>query len=332
MSKHVFIVLASFNGIEYIGEQLDSLLSQSWPCVIHIFDDGSTDGTVEMIRAKYLKYDNIHLTVNTHKLGFAHNFEQGIRYAYDAGADLIALSDQDDLWTPDRLKRMCTDVLQEAQTIPLLAYSDLSMISGSGRPLHPSYFGYRGYTNRTSNALATALGQNGVMGNTILMNRRLAELSLPFPPKLHAHDYWISLLAELYGKCLFIPEPLVHYRIHTHNTSNSLRSLNNLAKESLWRRVIDRNYRLPYKEDSRALLIEHVLDQVAIERPSNKVTQPLSEDNQALLRGFLHYLNFDKPRWYLAYWMLKNQFIKKKLKYKTRFLYRILTTRRYSKR
>lgn len=327
MRTPVFIVLATYNGVKFIGQQIESLLSQTFPCHIYIFDDGSTDGTIEFIRDNYLSLSNIHLRINAKRLGFVKNFEQGIKTVYDLGAQYVALSDQDDIWCNDKLANIISALEAGDQTAghPTLAYSDLQMVDINGDPTHSSYLKYRGYKNRGNDSLATALGQNGVMGNTILMNRALVEHVLPFPDNLHSHDYWISLIAQLQGRCVFISKPLVKYRIHDQNASNSVQTLAGTPEysTSFWQRLVLRNYRLPYKEDTRVQTLSKALELIG----QNNDT--VSKHDAMLIKGFLHYLNFDKPRWYLAYWMLRHRFIRKSLKFKLLFTYRILVTSRY---
>ena len=334
MHPHVFVVLTTYNGIDYIGKQLDSLLSQTCPCHIYIFDDGSTDGTIEFIQAHYLWYPNLQLTLNKTRLGYVKNFEKGVRHTYNLGAHLVALCDQDDVWHPDRIKKMKA-VIDTEKSSPTLIYSDLQMIDDNETLLHPSYLQYRGYSTRSNDSqhgLATALGQNGVMGNTILMNRLLVKRILPFPKDLHVHDYWISLIAQLYGRCIFIPEALVSYRIHNNNSSNSVHSLANPKpqyRKSFWKKHRQRDYPLAYKEDSRDKTLRYLLDQ-RCNTKNSLLTNEISRHDKSLIIGFLHYLNFDKPRWYLACWMLKHRFIRKSWKLQLRFVYRVFATKRYS--
>lgn len=343
-----FIILATYNGVEHIAEQLDSLLSQTCACEIYIFDDCSTDGTVELIQEAYLHHDNLHLTLNDSRLGYVKNFEQGLLKTLNLGAQFFALCDQDDVWSPHRIQKMRAALSLNNHDTPTLAYSDLRMMNTEGKVIHPSYLKYRSYSAkrcRSSHSLAIALGQNGVMGNTILMNRALLEKALPFPNELHTHDYWLSLVAQLSGQCVFIPETLVSYRIHMGNSSNSLQALTDIPSrhpKQLLHRLLTRDYRLPYKEDSRDQVLRAMTDQFSTDYPDpastpdkdkklqmNGLLGSVSKKDIELVRGFLHYLDFDKPRWYLAYWMIKNNFIRNGWRHKLRFIYRIFVTARY---
>ena len=329
-----FVIVATYNGVNYIAKQLDSLLAQSCPCLIHVYDDGSTDGTVELIQSKYLQHENVELTLNKKRLGYVRNFEQGIKRAYELGAQYLALCDQDDIWHPQRIEKMATALLTANTETPTLVYGDLQMMDNNEQFTHSSYLHYRKYNSRADSSprsLAVALGQNGVMGNTILMNRALTEQILPFPKHLHSHDYWISLIAQLNGKCILVSEPLVNYRIHSSNVSNSAQSLTDSTSKNLketWRRLKQRDYRLPYKEDSREQALNYLLD--LSNESSGNLTGEISAQKRSLITGFLHYLNFDRPRWYLAYWMVRHNFIKKGIGHKLRFIYRVLMTTRYT--
>jgi len=103
----------------------------------------------------------------------------------------------------------------------LLCHSDLQMIDSQEKEVHASFLKYRRYSTNQKRSLPTALGECGVMGNTILMNASLASCALPFPAGLHVHDYWLGLIAELHGHRLLLNEALVSYRIHEGNASNS---------------------------------------------------------------------------------------------------------------
>lgn len=101
--KTVSVVMATYNGEKYLREQLDSILGQSYP--IHeliIQDDCSADGTIGIVRQYMEKYPFIKLFVNEQNVGYNENFH---RAAMHATGDFVALSDQDDIWFPQKLER-----------------------------------------------------------------------------------------------------------------------------------------------------------------------------------------------------------------------------------
>ncbi len=102
-NKTVSVVMCTFNGERYVGEQLDSIVAQTWP--IHeliIEDDGSTDRTVEICREYASRYPFIQIVVNDRNLGLDANFEAA---TMRSTGDFVAFSDQDDVWYPERISR-----------------------------------------------------------------------------------------------------------------------------------------------------------------------------------------------------------------------------------
>src|SRR5688572_22956866 len=96
----VSVALCTYNGANFIGEQLQSICSQTMsPNEIVICDDASTDKTISCIREIKNNYPAIDWKIvkNTSNLGYVKNFEQAISLA---SGDIIFLSDQDDVWLP----------------------------------------------------------------------------------------------------------------------------------------------------------------------------------------------------------------------------------------
>ncbi len=261
----VDVVLCTCNGARHIEAQWQSLQSQRWPVRIHVFDDGSDDETVSLISGMLRPgVDQLH--ASSDRLGHVGNFERGLRTVLDSGANYIAFADQDDVWRPDRvavgMARM-HECEQADPDLPVLVHSDLAMIDATGQPMAESYLAWRGYRLGNSPDLARVLGQNGVMGNTMLINRALGSLALPFPRFTPYHDYWLAIAAELFGRRVFIDRPLVDYRIHRDNASGKAALMADAAGAARLRRagqgLWQRNLKLPFREDSRRAMIETLL-------------------------------------------------------------------------
>ena len=101
-ANNTAIVLCTYNGEQHLQAQISSLLSQSWPATVLAFDDGSTDSTLDILRAHESSQFRVHQ--NACNLGYVKNFEAGIAAALAAGFEFIAPADQDDIWTQDRVK------------------------------------------------------------------------------------------------------------------------------------------------------------------------------------------------------------------------------------
>jgi len=326
----VAIVLCTFNGAKHIQAQLDSLATQIWPIAVRVFDDASTDATVTLLKQYENKLD-LKVHVNQKNIGYVTNFESGIAQVIDEGFDYVALCDQDDLWNAERTAKGMQAVQsienQFGPAAACLAHSDLRMIDSNNQCVHPSFFKYRDYDISSKRDLATVLGQNGVMGNTILMNRALAELALPFPDALHVHDYWLAVLAELHGHRVLVNEALVDYRIHDANASNSTSDIkfgvSRLLDKKSWNGFVQRDFRLPFKEDFRLNVIDALLNE------SSKFPKP-DGSQVRLLTTFRDYLKFKGSRTRMLVSMLKAGFFRKNLKHRIRLIFSTLLTTRYT--
>ena len=105
---NVLVILASYNGVKYIEEQIDSIIAQMGVNVtLIIFDDCSNDGTVELV-STLKKYEQVQLIHNNVPTGSAaNNFFNALSSFEDSFLqrfDFIAFADQDDIWLPNKLQ------------------------------------------------------------------------------------------------------------------------------------------------------------------------------------------------------------------------------------
>lgn len=310
---------------------MESLLAQSHEVSIHVSDDVSNDETIARVSNRLRDgIDTLH--VNANNTGFVRNFAQGLKRAVEAQAQYIALSDQDDIWEEHRvaagMQAMSDLECLHGSDAPLLVHSDLKLIDSNAKQSHPSFLAYRRYRITSRRCLNTILGENGVMGNTVLMNRALAELCLPFPESLHVHDYWIALMAELFGHRALLDEPLVSYRLHENNASNTAESMSRGLLAGLanikWRKLLARDFKLPFKEDSRMQVLKELL--------ANPDDYPaLSEDQQSRINQFVDYLNFSQPRLKSLAYLMTSGVARSGLRYRIRLIFAVLLTTRYAR-
>jgi glycosyltransferase involved in cell wall biosynthesis len=215
--KSVSVAMATYNGARYLEEQLVSILSQTHPPdSIIICDDCSTDRTVEILHDFSLRYPSVQYTVNAERLGVIGNFKKAVSLA---NGDYIALSDQDDIWMPEKLEALVCEMNRiENADLPAIVFSDLSVIDSNGKPLNPSFWnelGHDGYRH----CYQTLLFGNFLTGCTILMNRNMKPYFAAMPQNVLMHDAWLGLIAYSFGKVAEIRQPLVYYRKHENNTA-----------------------------------------------------------------------------------------------------------------
>jgi hypothetical protein len=121
---------------------------------------------------------------------------------------LIALSDQDDAWHPDKLSTLRGQIGDA-----ILVYSDQRLVDAEGRLLRDTL--WQGRSNNYT-SLTSALVANTITGAATLFGRELLELVLPFPdtPGFQFHDTWIAVMALTAGRVGYVERPLYDYVQH----------------------------------------------------------------------------------------------------------------------
>lgn len=236
--------MATYNGEEFIRDQIQSIQEQSykkWHLIIR--DDGSSDNTVAIIR-QFCSHDNrIELIEDSEhtRLGASANFGRLMNHAMDIGADYIAFSDQDDVWKRDKLNGQLQVMKNiEARTgknTSVLVYTDLEVVNEQLDHIHPSFMSYQGISTKKDISLQTLLVQNCVTGCTMLINRPLLQLAVPVPDTAHMHDWWVALCAASYGVMDFMPSVTVRYRQHGKNIAGA-GGIRRLRQISRWRSTL----------------------------------------------------------------------------------------------
>jgi glycosyltransferase involved in cell wall biosynthesis len=218
----ISIALCTFNGEEFIQEQMDSLLGQSYPNIeIIIVDDCSTDQTPSVLSRYVSEFTHIRLIRNDKNLGYNKNFEKAIKLCK---GEFIAMCDQDDIWHPDKLK-----IQWEAIGNNELIYHDSEFVDSLGREINfrmsDKFNFYKG------NSPLPFLFMNCVSGHSILMKRSLLDNIFPFPEGFH-YDQWIAYIAAGRGYIGFVDQCLIRYRQHARNSTDILAVRSNLQKAS----------------------------------------------------------------------------------------------------
>lgn len=243
-NETIEILMATYNGEKYIKEQIDSIINQTyknWKLLIR--DDNSKDKTTKILK-KYEKKDaRIELIKdNKGNLGFVKNFEELIKNSKEK---YIMFSDQDDYWLEnklevyiDKLNKLSKDELEKS----LLIHSNSFVCDEKLRIIKEKFI---------NSKIALRYGRNSyfftymVQGSTVLINRKLIDIGLPFLKNVTLHDRYFHLLSEFFGKRIFIDESLMKYRQHS---DNKIGAKSNIIKKMLKKRYFD--------ESDRKLVIE----------------------------------------------------------------------------
>lgn len=212
MKKRIQILLPAYNGEKFIRDQLDSFvnLNNFEEIKVLIRDDGSTDGTVEILGEFEKKYGFEILTGKN--IGLANNVFELMKHC-DMDCDYFSFSDQDDVWLPIKLERAVEALDKEDNSKPLmysscsaLTDSDLNVIGKTLVPKRPLSF-------------YNAMIQNVCPGHTQVCNRALMEIVRSrYSDKVYMIDLWYYLAATAFGKVIFDTESTTLYRQHGDNT------------------------------------------------------------------------------------------------------------------
>jgi rhamnosyltransferase len=216
------VAMATYNGERFLQEQLDSLARQTLlPYELVACDDGSTDGTLDILRNFEAKAPfPVHIYQNETRLGHGPNF---LRAASLCSGSLIAFCDQDDVWLEQKLGRCAATI---AETGSNLAVHSAEVVDEGLAPT-----GLR--TSRIRRP--TLLDAGATAGWRPLLRRSLpmipgfacvfrSELLSQVPPVpplsgpgIH-HENWLLFASEVAGTIILLPDVLVLYRQHDRNT------------------------------------------------------------------------------------------------------------------
>jgi len=241
MTSHISVAMCTCNGARFIEEQIHSICEQTRPPrEVVVRDDASDDDTVVRLKVAWKNYYRRHsvdaphlkLEVNSRRVGVAANFAAALS-ACDG--DFIALSDQDDRWSPSRLEHLMHRV--EGRPGAMLLHGDAHLVDEQGRGLKKTLFEALQVSNRElrglqgERAFDVLLDRNLVTGATTLIRRELLTLALPMP-EFWLHDEWLGVVAAAIQGLTVEQTALLDYRQHTANQIG--------ARQESWRSGLNR--------------------------------------------------------------------------------------------
>jgi glycosyltransferase involved in cell wall biosynthesis len=225
VSDNVSVCLATYNGAAYLADQVSSILDQLIDGdELIIADDGSTDGTAEVL----LRYGPAVRVVGFDRVGgVVQNFE---RILASARCELIILSDQDDVWLPGRVE-LIRESLQQCDLVVLNGEVVDADLNPRGMTVFEAVKVRRGFLRN--------LLKNSFIGCCMAFRREVLDRVLPFPALVPWHDWYIGLVAELYFRVRRVDVITLLYRRHGANVSTTgERSKNSFLKVIVMRLAI----------------------------------------------------------------------------------------------
>ena len=204
------VAMAFYNGAKYIDEQIRSILDnmeETDELIISV--DDASDGS-ETILKNWVQNDQRIRMIKGPGKGVVKNFENAIRHC---NGDIIYLSDQDDIWKPDKVEKVnyafsnpeVKAVLHDAEIV-----DENGVATGAA-----SLFSIRG----SRAGILKNLLKNSYVGCCMAFRKELIPIICPIPNEMYMHDYWIGTAAEYMGKVCFLDKPLIGYRRHSSNVT-----------------------------------------------------------------------------------------------------------------
>jgi glycosyltransferase involved in cell wall biosynthesis len=235
----VDILLATYNGERFIEEQIRSLLEQTylhWRLIIR--DDGSTDNTRTIVRRIKEQYPEktIILEDNLTNLGSCRNFGKLLE---NSTAEYTMFCDQDDVWLPRKIEltlgKMQRMEKRYGNGRPLLVYTDMFVVNHELSVISNSFWRHQAFNPRIGKSLSRFLVSNVATGCTVLINKKLREMSVPFPEDVLMHDWWVGLISVALGENDYLDEPTILYRQHEMNVAGAKW---NLSPSSIVKKIL----------------------------------------------------------------------------------------------
>ncbi|MBE6755996.1 MAG: glycosyltransferase family 2 protein [Ruminococcaceae bacterium] len=217
----ISVALAAYKGEDFIGEQLRSILSQLAPDDEVVVSDDFPEGKTKDVILEIGGEDGRIRYIEGPGKGLIMNFENAINACT---GDYIFLADQDDVWLPDKVEKVCEKLEAGAD----LVLHNAMVTDGKLKIQDTSFFKSHG----TKTGYLNNLIRNSYMGCCMAFRKSLCGKIMPFPQNLPMHDQWIGLIAEKTGKVCLIDKPLILYRRHGGNMTGGQTSL---KKKIMWR-------------------------------------------------------------------------------------------------
>lgn len=195
----VSVVIATYNGENFLGRQIDSILSQTYSNIeIIIVDDKSTDNTGYLIKNYAAKHPTIQFFANEKKLGYSKSFEHGFLVAK---GEFIAPCDQDNVWDIDKIRILVNEMGSHE-----IVFSNAELIDANGEKLHKKLSDIT-QLQSFDNCLNYFFDIT-IPGHTMLVKKELLLRCVPFP-SIVSYSFWLGFVATCKGAIKFYSKVLV---------------------------------------------------------------------------------------------------------------------------
>ena len=214
------IAMTTYNGAAYIGEQLESFAAQTrLPHELVVCDDVSSDDTLAQVEAFAARAPfPVRIERNPSNLTTTPNFAKAIGLC---SGDVIFLSDQDDVWHPEKLAAMGEVFDRESDVGAAICNGTVcdERLQSRGHSLWDALWFTEAERRLVRDGHATEVFAKHVVasGNTLAFRARYRELVLPFPDLHDCADAWIAFLIAAVAEFRLVERELLCYRVHGNN-------------------------------------------------------------------------------------------------------------------
>ena len=265
----VNILMSTYNGQQFLAEQIRSIQEQSYTdWTLFIRDDGSSDNTKEILKDFEHQDSRIHLidSDKSDNLGVIKSFHKLVNHDR---ADYYFFSDQDDVWLPNKLELSLKEAQNYLADLPLMVYMDLKVVNQDLEIMTESMV--KSQSHHANTELVQELTENTVTGGVAMINHALAEMWQETDDIL-MHDWYLALLASAFGNLVFIDQPGELYRQHSDNVLGA-RTLSKRFKKWIRPHILFAVYWDLIKNSQKQA--RHLLQ------------MPLSQSNRELIEAFV---------------------------------------------
>ena len=293
MKPRISLILAAYHGEKYIREQLESIFRQTrLPDEILIGDDSRNDATHQVVESLRHQYPGtLRYIRNPEQLGFVKNF---INLAEHAAGDMIFFSDQDDVWFPEKIETLVSE-LEKKPNIQLLVCNSELVDENMNSLGETSFSGVKDLSGKLDEVNAgkgffyLLNGELCCSGHNMVMRKSFLPILKQMPASFSAHDHWLQCSAGFFNAIYICKQKLTKHRRHKQNTSIFLKLS---VRENLWRR-----FQEIWKSSGDVFFVSDTL------RDFVRFTESYPENpNRKLLIQYSRYFSWraellKKPRW-----------------------------------
>ena len=196
--------MSSYNGEKYIEQQIDSILEQTYEnIVIYVRDDGSSDGTVDIL-SRYQEQGKI-VVIRGKNIGYIRSFFQMLTECEKT--DYYAWCDQDDVWVPDKIERAVSLLEEDRKIYQTQEEKPVLYFAGYDYYNENMQFQKHGLVYRRGPSFANSLMDCISLGFNSVFNHRTREyMEENQPQKCCGHDWWTYMICAAFGRVIYDSE------------------------------------------------------------------------------------------------------------------------------